>query len=108
MDKLEKLKRVIKQFVDERDWNKFHSPANLAKSISIEANELLECFQWDDENYDLDNVKEELADVINYCIQMSIVLDLDISTIVLDKLEKTKLKYPVEKCKSISTKYNKL
>lgn len=108
MDKLEKLKRVIKQFVDERDWNKFHSPANLAKSISIEANELLECFQWDEENYDLDNVKEELADVINYCIQMSIVLDLDISTIVLDKLEKTKLKYPVEKCKSISTKYNKL
>lgn len=108
MDKLEKLKRVIKQFVDERDWNKFHSPANLAKSISIEANELLECFQWDDENYDLDNVKEELADVINYCIQMSIVLDLDISTIVLEKLEKTKLKYPVEKCKSISTKYNKL
>ena len=108
MDKLEKLKNVIKQFVDERDWNKFHSPANLAKSISIEANELLECFQWDEVNYDLDDVKEELADVINYCIQMSIVLDLDISTIVLDKLEKTKLKYPVEKCKSISTKYNKL
>ena len=108
MDKLEKLKSVIKQFVDERDWNKFHSPANLAKSISIEANELLECFQWDEENYVLDDVKEELADVINYCIQMSNVLDLDISTIVLDKLEKTKLKYPVEKCKSISTKYNKL
>ena len=105
MDKLEKLKNVIKQFVDERDWNKFHSPANLAKSISIEANELLECFQWDEENYDFDDVKEELADVINYCIQMSIVLDLDISTIVLEKLEKTKLKYPVEKCKSISTKY---
>ena len=108
MDKLEKLKSVIKQFVDERDWNKFHSPANLAKSISIEANELLECFQWDEENYVLDDVKEELADVINYCIQMTNVLDLDISTIVLDKLEKTKLKYPVEKCKSISTKYNKL
>ena len=108
MDKLDKLKSAIKQFVDERDWNKFHSPANLAKSISIEANELLECFQWDEENYDLDDVKDELADVINYCIQMSIVLDLDISTIVLEKLEKTKLKYPVEKCKSISTKYNKL
>ena len=108
MDKLDKLKSAIKQFVDERDWNKFHSPANLAKSISIEANELLECFQWDEENYDFDDVKEELADVINYCIQMSIVLDLDISTIVLEKLEKTKLKYPVEKCKSISTKYNKL
>ena len=108
MDKLEKLKRVIKQFVDERDWGQFHSPANLAKSISIEANELLECFQWDEENYDIEAVKEELADVINYCIQMADVLHLNISEIVLQKLEKTKKKYPVEKCKSKSTKYNKL
>ena len=108
MDKLDYLNQQIKEFVDERDWNKFHSPANLAKSISIEANELLECFQWDEQNFDLENVKEELADVINYCIQMSQVLNFDISKIVLDKLEKTKLKYPVEKCKSKSTKYNKL
>ena len=78
MDKLEVLSKEIKNFVDERDWNQFHSPANLSKSISIEANELLECFQWDETNYNLDDVKEELADVINYCIQMAQVLNLDI------------------------------
>ena len=108
MDKLDSLNQEIKAFVDERDWNKFHSPANLAKSISIEANELLECFQWDEDHYNLEDAKDELADVINYCIQMGQVLNLDIYDIVLDKLEKTKKKYPVEKCKSIATKYNKL
>ena len=108
MDKLEELSKKIKDFVDERDWNQFHSPANLSKSISIEANELLECFQWDETNYNLDDVKEELADVINYCIQMAQVLNLDVYQIVMDKLEKTKKKYPVDKCKSISTKYDKL
>ena len=108
MDKLDSLNQEIKAFVDERDWNKFHSPANLAKSISIEANELLECFQWDEDHYNLDDVKDELADVINYCIQMGQVLNLDIYDIVLDKLDKTKKKYPAEKCKSNATKYNKL
>lgn len=108
MDKLEELSKEIKNFVDERDRNQFHSPANLSKSISIEANELLECFQWDETNYNLDNVKEELADVINYCIQMAQVLNLDIYQIVMEKLGKTKKKYPVDKCKSISTKYDKL
>lgn len=108
MDKLDLLQKEISKFVEERDWGQFHSPANLAKSISIEANELLECFQWDEENYDIEAVKEELADVINYCIQMADVLHLNISEIVLQKLEKTKKKYPVEKCKSKSTKYNKL
>lgn len=108
MDKLEILRKEIDKFVEERDWKRFHSPANLAKSISIESNELLECFQWDEQNYDLNAVKEELADVINYCIQMSQVLNLDIFEIVLDKLEKTKVKYPIDKCKSKATKYNKL
>ena len=108
MDDLKELKAEIENFNKERDWDKFHSPENLAKSISIEANELLECFQWDSENYNLEEVKEELADVINYCIQMATVLDLDIKTIVLEKLEKTRKKYPVEKCKGKATKYNKL
>lgn len=108
MEKLDLLNKEIKEFVDERDWNKFHSPANLAKSISIEANELLECFQWEENNYNLDDVKDELADVINYCIQMSQVLNLDIYEIVMNKLEKTRKKYPVDKCKSKATKYNKL
>lgn len=88
MDSLVDLKNKIDEFVTERDWDQFHSPGNLAKSISIEANELLECFQWSDDNYDINAVKEELADVINYCIQMASKLDLDIHEIVLDKLEK--------------------
>lgn len=89
MNKLEELKQRIQKFNDDRDWNKFHTPANLAKSISIEANELLECFQWNDNEYDIENVKEELADVMNYCIQMSQVLNLDIIDIINSKMDKT-------------------
>ena len=108
MDKLEELKQRIKKFNDDRDWNKFHTPANLAKSISIEANELLECFQWSDENYSIEEVKEELADVVNYCIQMSQVLNVDLIDIVNDKINKNEKKYTVDKAKGVSTKYNKL
>ena len=108
MDEFEKLNKRIKDFNDERDWNQFHSPSNLAKSISIEAAELLECFQWNDEHYDLNEVKEELADVVNYCIQMSQVLNLDLIQIVNQKMDKTEKKYPVSKAKGVSTKYNKL
>lgn len=108
MDSLVELKEKIDQFNKERDWDKFHSPANLAKSISIEANELLECFQWSDDNYDIADIKEELADVVNYCIQMASVMDIDIKEIVLEKLERTAKKYPVEKAKGVSKKYNKL
>lgn len=108
MDSLQELKETIDRFTKERDWDQFHTPANLAKSISIEANELLECFQWNEEEYDRNAVLEELADVINYCIQMASVLDVDIKTIVLDKLKKVEKKYPIEKCKGVSTKYDKL
>ena len=99
---------MIKKFNEARDWDQFHSPANLAKSISIEANELLECFQWDDVNYCIDDVKEELADVFNYCIQMADKLNVDLKEIVVEKLKKTEEKYPVEKAKGVSTKYNRL
>lgn len=108
MDSLKELAEKISDFNNERDWEQFHSPANLAKSISIEANELLECFQWSDTNYDIEDVKEELADVISYCIQMATKMDLDIREIVLQKMEKTAKKYPVEKAKGVSTKYNRL
>ena len=97
----------IKKFNEERDWDQFHLPENLAKSISIEAGELLECFQWNDK-YDLEEVKEELADVINYCLLLADKLGVDPEQIVLDKMEKTAKKYPVEKAKGKSTKYNKL
>ena len=108
MDKLEQVKQRIDKFNKDRDWDKFHSPSNLAKSISIEANELLECFQWNDNEYDLESVKEELADVMNYCIQMSQVINVDIIDIINAKMDKTEKKYPVDKAKGVSTKYNKL
>lgn len=108
MEKLDYIKQEIDKFVKERDWKKFHTPENLAKSISIEANELLECFQWDNDNFDLEAVKEELADVFNYCFQLASVLNLDITKIILDKMEKNRKKYPIEKAKGVSTKYDKL
>ncbi len=95
----------IRKFTEDRDWSQFHSPANLAKSISIEANELLECFQWDEENYDREHVIEELADVIVYCQDMLDVLELDVDQIVNDKMEMNEKKYPVEKAKGNATKY---
>ena len=108
MDKLEQVKQRIDKFNKDRDWDKFHTPSNLAKSISIEASELLECFQWSDTDYDLEHIKEELADVLNYCIQMSQVLNLDLVDILNAKMDKTEKKYPVDKAKGVSTKYNKL
>lgn len=108
MEKLETLLQRIDKFNKDRDWDKFHSPSNLSKSISIEANELLECFQWDDKNFNENNVEEELADVLNYCLQMCIVLNLNPVDIINKKMDKNEKKYPVEKAKGISTKYDKL
>ena len=98
----------IKKFSEDRDWDQFHSPANLAKSISIEANELLECFQWDEEHYDINEVKEELADVLVYCRNMLDKLGLDEDEIVNAKMEQNEKKYPVDKAKGKANKYNKL
>ena len=98
----------IRDFTTDRDWDQFHSPANLAKSISIEANELLECFQWDENNYDVNAVKEELADVIVYCQNMLDKLNLDVDEIVNAKMDKNEAKYPIDKSKGKSNKYNKL
>lgn len=104
------MEELVKQIVDfntERDWDKFHTPENLAKSISIEAGELLECFQWN-ENYNKNDVCDELADVMTYCILMSLKLNIDLEEIIREKLEISKVKYPVDKAKGRSTKYNKL
>lgn len=98
----------IRNFTIDRDWDQFHSPANLAKSISIEANELLECFQWSDDNYDINEVKEELADVLVYCRNMLDKLNLDEDEIVNAKMAQNEKKYPVSKSKGKSDKYNKL
>ena len=104
---MDKLIRSLREFNEERDWEQFHSPENLAKSISIESGELLECFQWNN-NYDKSAVCEELADVLTYCIMLADKLDVSIEDIVLEKLEKTKRKYPGDKAKGVSTKYDKL
>ncbi len=103
----ETIDRIRKMTID-RDWDQFHSPANLAKSISIEANELLECFQWSDDDYDINHVKEELADVIVYCRNMLDKLCLDEDEIVNAKMDKNEAKYPVEKSKGSNKKYTEL
>lgn len=104
---MEKVIQEILQFSRDRDWEQFHNEENLAKSIAIEAGELLECFQWSD-HYDRQHVCEELADVMNYCILMADRLGVDIKDILMDKLEKNKIKYPVELSKGSARKYTEL
>lgn len=98
----------IRKFTEDRDWDQFHSPANLAKSIVIEAAELLECFQWNDEAYDLQHVKEEIADVMVYCQNLLDKLGLDADEIINMKMVQNEAKYPVEKAKGSAAKYNQL
>lgn len=104
----EQTKNRIRQFVSDRNWDQFHSPANLAKSIAIEACELLECFQWSDEKYDLQHVKEELADVLVYCQDLLDKLGLDEDEIINMKMDQNAAKYPVEKAKGKADKYDSL
>ncbi len=97
----------IRKFTEDRDWDQFHSPVNLAKSIVIEAAELLECFQWSDDEYDLQHIKEELSDVIIYSQNLLDKFGLDVDEIVNMKMTMNEEKYPVEKAKGNATKYNK-
>lgn len=99
----EVIDKLIK-FQEQRDWKKFHTPENLAKSISIEAAELLEHFQWGKE-YDSSEVADELADVLIYCIYMADAMDFDIEEIICNKIAKNAIKYPVDKSKGNSKKY---
>ena len=98
----------IRKFTTDRNWEQFHTPANLAKSICIEASELLECFQWSEFEYNLDNVKEELSDVIVYCQNLLDALGLDVNEIVNKKMDKNEAKYPVNKSYGNSKKYTEL
>ena len=97
----------LRAFSEERDWDQFHTPENLAKSISIEAAELLECFQWSSDG-DPHAVKEELADVLTYCYFLAMKVGLEPDQIVLEKLAVTAQKYPVEKSRGSSVKYDQL
>jgi dCTP diphosphatase len=103
----EELILALRRFVAERNWQQFHTPENLAKSISIESAELLELFQWS-ELSNIDDVKEELADVLTYCLLLADKYDLDFEKIILEKLEKTKAKYPIDKSYGSSEKYDRL
>ena len=102
----------ILQFRDERDWRQFHNPKDLAISISLEAAELLEVFQWSAEDVKctekMDKIREELADVINYCVLMADACSLDIDEIVQAKIKKNNEKYPVELAKGSKEKYDQL
>ncbi len=100
------INKIIK-FRDDRDWKKFHTPENLAKSISIESAELLECFQWN-KNFNKKEVNEELADILIYCIYLVDALEINIEDIINDKIELNSKKYPLDKSKGSSKKYNKL
>jgi len=101
----EETQKKLEAFVAERDWKQFQTPENLAKSISIEAAELLECFQWGP-NAEPERVKEELADVLTYCLHLARAMNLDPEEIVLEKLEITRKKYPVDKSRGSTKKYS--
>lgn len=97
----------IIQFQTERDWKKFHTPENLAKSISIEAAELLEHFQWG-KDYNSSKVGEELADVLIYCFYMADAMNFDVKELIFDKMDKNTIKYPIDKAKGNAKKYTGL
>lgn len=114
---IEELKKAVARFRDERDWRKYHNPKDLAVSISIEAGELLEIFQWKGEKEvettlrnwkELRRIKSELADVMIYCIALAEILDIDISEAILEKIQENSRKYPVEKVRGNYRKYTEL
>lgn len=109
MNTIESITERIKQFNAERDWEQFHNPKDLAISISVEANELLECFLWKNpDEADISKIKEELADVLILAFQMAYKCGLDIEEIMNAKIALNAKKYPVEKAKGKITKYDKL
>ncbi|PRZ40889.1 NTP pyrophosphatase (non-canonical NTP hydrolase) [Antricoccus suffuscus] len=103
----ESVTDTLRTVVEERDWAQFHTPENLAKSIAIEAGELLECYQWSADT-DPERTRDELADVLTYCLLLADRLDLDANQIILEKLATTRAKYPVERARGRSTKYDQL
>lgn len=109
MNDLEELRKAIVKFTQERDWDQFHNGKDLALALSIEASELNEAFLWKEaKDANVDKVKEELADIINYAILIADKYNLDIKQIVLDKLRRNAEKYPVEKAYGSAKKYNEL
>jgi NTP pyrophosphatase (non-canonical NTP hydrolase) len=111
------LKQKVQEFVDEREWRKYHSLKNLSMSIAVEAGELMELFQWLDEGGSIEamksrekriKVKEELADVLIYCLDMANALNIDVTKAVLEKIRKNQSKYPVDEIRGHYRKYTEL
>lgn len=109
MNSLETLRKEIRQFTEDRDWDQFHNPKDLALALSIEASELVEVFLWKDaDKADKEKVKEELADVLNYALLLADKYGFDVVDIVREKMERNALKYPVDKSKGCAKKYTEL
>ncbi|MDX8398801.1 MAG: nucleotide pyrophosphohydrolase [Gallionellaceae bacterium] len=109
MSDIKELRSALLNFRDERDWAQFHNPKDLALALNIEAGELLESFLWKtSEKADIEQVKEELADVFAYAFLLADQYDFDVKQIVLEKIAKNALKYPVEKSKGVAKKYTEL
>ncbi len=109
MNEFDEMKRILRAFNEERDWDQFHNGKDLALALSIEASELLEVFLWKKpEEANIEKIKEELADVLNYAFQMADKYNLDIQAIMKAKLARNAEKYPVEKAKGSAKKYSEL
>ena len=111
---LEKIKKIIREFASERNWDKYHTPKNLSMALSVEASELVEIFQWltqeESKNIDSKNiqyVKDEVADILIYLIRIADKLDIDLEEAILEKIKKNSEKYPIELSKDNAVKYNK-
>jgi dCTP diphosphatase len=110
------IKDRITEFIKERNWEQFHTPKNLAIAIGAEVGELLECFQWKTdaeinnmiEQNDIENIADEIADIYTYLISLCNSMNIDLEKAVCDKLEKNKLKYPVDKSFGSAKKYTEL
>ena len=111
---IDKIKKIINKFAKDRNWDQFHTPKNLSMALSVEASELVEIFQWlnDEESKTLDeknlqSVREELADILIYLIRISHKLDIDLQESVLEKIKINEIKYPIELAKDNAIKYNR-
>jgi NTP pyrophosphatase (non-canonical NTP hydrolase) len=109
MNDWQDLTQKLKQFADERDWAQFHNAKDLALALSIETSELNELFLWKKaEEADPEKVKDELADIFAYALQLAAKYDLDVNRIVLDKINKNAVKYPIDRSKGNARKYTEL
>ncbi len=109
MSDIKEITNALLEFRDERDWAQFHNPKDLALALNIEAGELLESFLWKtSEQADIGKIREELADVFAFAFLLAEECGLDVKQIVLEKIAKNALKYPIEKSKGVAKKYTEL